>query len=178
MQAWVKLHAGVGWWRYKLRFKISLRFATRVVIRLGYQVGRIIFWEKPKFFKLCPTHFPGVRRKKFFSAPPWLRAYCNCLLCEPWWSWLNFLTGYQQLAFKILEIVIIDIRWLWYFVIITQHSDLNFLPPKFCARGQMYPLPPSYATAWVCANTTAHLCLQYVHHFEHGHKLAVQADWS
>ena len=30
----------------------------RPVTSLGYQVGRSVFWG-PKFFKLCPTHFPG-----------------------------------------------------------------------------------------------------------------------
>jgi len=31
-------------------------------------------------------------------------------------------------------------------------------------------------TLLVRANTTAHLRLQYVHNFQHGHSLAVQAD--
>jgi len=26
----------------------------------------------------------------------------NCSFCEPWWSWWDFATGYQQLAFDIL----------------------------------------------------------------------------
>jgi len=32
--------------------------------------------------------------------------------------------------------------------------------------------------SWVCANTVAHLCLQYVHHLELRHYVAVQADRS
>jgi len=31
---------------------------TRPVTSLGHQEGRRVFWEGPKFFKLCPTHFP------------------------------------------------------------------------------------------------------------------------
>ena len=35
----------------------------------------------------------------------------NCSLCEPRWSWWEFATGYQRLAFDILYIVITSICW-------------------------------------------------------------------
>ena len=37
---------------------------TRPVTSLGHQGGRRVFWEGPKFLKLCPTHFSRGWRKK------------------------------------------------------------------------------------------------------------------
>jgi len=44
---------------------------ARPVTSLGHQVGRRVFWEGPKIFKLCPTHFS--RGAKIFArgaSPP------------------------------------------------------------------------------------------------------------
>jgi len=41
------------------------------VTSLAYQPGRRVFWEGPKFFKPCPTHF---YREAKPSARPWLRS--------------------------------------------------------------------------------------------------------
>jgi len=59
--------------------------SPRPVTSLGHQVWRKVFWEGPKFFKLCPIVFnyaqkifPGVRKGfqwgGFAPLPPWSRA--------------------------------------------------------------------------------------------------------
>jgi len=56
-----------------LRFRYCLR--TRPATSLGHQVGRRVFWEGPKFFKLCPTHFSREGEKLLGgTSPVWLRA--------------------------------------------------------------------------------------------------------
>jgi len=44
----------------------------RSVTSLGHLAGRRVFWQGPKSFKPCPTHFLQGGRK---VPPPWLRAW-------------------------------------------------------------------------------------------------------
>jgi len=53
----------------------SLTPLPRPVTSLVHQVGRSVFWERPKFFKLCPIHFSRWGEKNFNALPPWLRAW-------------------------------------------------------------------------------------------------------
>jgi len=60
---------------------------SRPVTSLGHQSGRRIFWEGPKFFKVCPTHFSWEAKKLLgvFSppSPPWLRTWMQVLKLQP-----------------------------------------------------------------------------------------------
>ena len=69
--------------------------------------------------------------------------------------------------------MIMDIDFLSQISKLSYFDLLNlagFLMHHFC-----FPFHFLMWQPWVCANTAAHLCLQYVDHFELRHHLAVQA---
>ena len=43
---------------------------TRPVTRMGHYAGRRVFWEGPKFFKLCPTFFQEGEKCCRGESPP------------------------------------------------------------------------------------------------------------
>jgi len=63
----VCLGSAVSWNRQDCNSQACNECKTRPVASLGRQDGRRVFWEGPRFFKLCPTHF--FRGGKIFSAP-------------------------------------------------------------------------------------------------------------
>ena len=71
---------------------------TRSVTSLGHQEGRRVFWERPKFFELCPIFsnyiqhiFPGGAKNFLGGAsPPWLQA----------WDHLNYAPRPLQIGMK------------------------------------------------------------------------------
>ena len=79
---------------YSTKKPINQTVLPRPVTSLEHQVGRRVFWEGPKFFKLCPTVFnfaqqifPGGSTKFAGEASPpflpWLRA---CVQCRIKWT--------------------------------------------------------------------------------------------
>jgi len=54
----------------------------RPVTSLGHQGGQRVFWEGPKFFKLCPRHFSRWGEKFLGEAsPPCLRVWQKYICC-------------------------------------------------------------------------------------------------
>jgi len=53
------------------------------VARLGHQVGRRVFWEGSKFFKLCPTYFHRRGENNLGGSSSWLRTWDKVVTARP-----------------------------------------------------------------------------------------------
>jgi len=130
-------------------------------------------WERNRKFRYRPGYLKALWRNRESNQMRALvagdinddlkRRYgsYNCSLCEPWWSWWDFATGYQRIAFDILQNVIISIRWHLTFRNCYVTFQPQFTLSKCCAREQISPLSPGCATvpkadSYVCFN----LCIQ------------------